>query len=244
MNTESYAEQLAINGYCVVDNILDASILGELRGRFSDDSLADTSSDNFGDSGVFVAPDYHDRTLVKLLTWPKTLAVLADMGFFHPKLHSFYVSAKQPGSNALPWHSDLFYHYNRQEPSELFLIYYLGDTSQDNGCLRVVPGSHIWPHEERQQQPQDSKDRTDEIDVPVKAGQLFIGDRRILHATHPNYSAEWRTCLTIAYGPKFDDLGESIKELIVSNQCLPPRGWWQKSELTVDPTLIPLLPIY
>lgn len=83
----------------------------------------------------------------------------------------------------------------------------------------------------------------DEVNVPVKAGDLFIGDRRIMHATHANNSGEWRTCLTIAYAPLFDQLDESIKALIVGNRCLPPKGWWRQ-ENDIDPHLKEILPVY
>ena len=83
-------------------------------------------------------------------------------------------------------------------------------------------------------------------DVPVKAGDLFIGDRRILHATHPNVSNTWRTGLTIAYAPNFDKLSEPIQALIVKNQCLPPKGWWDDEEATaaIDERLQKILPVY
>eukprot|EP01050_Picozoa_sp_SAG11_P020729 SAG11_NODE_3547_length_2377_cov_3.176471_3_plen_110_part_00 len=34
-------------------------------------------------------------------------------------------------------------------------------------------------------------------DVPMKAGDLLLGDSRLLHRTHPNSSTERRTCITL-----------------------------------------------
>jgi ectoine hydroxylase-related dioxygenase (phytanoyl-CoA dioxygenase family) len=239
------ANELAKQGYCIVSDVLDTAMLAALRERFNDAELSATAKGNFGDSGVFIAPDYHDQTLIKLLTWPKTIQTLAALGFKHPKLHNFYVSAKPPKADALTWHSDLFYRYEKSKPAELFLIYYLRDTTHDNGCLRVVPKSHKWSHEKRHEQPEDANLRQDEVNVPVKAGQLFIGDRRIMHATHPNNGDTWRTCLTIAYAPLYDELDDPIKALIVQNRCLPPKGWWENpTKLDIDPRLQQLLPVY
>lgn len=239
-----FANELSSQGFCVIPDVLSAAMLQSLQKRFSDSSLAGTSKENFGDSGAFVIADYHDSTMIDLLTWPKTLELLNAMHFRKPKLHNFYVSTKPPKADALPWHSDLFYTYEKSEPAELFLIYYLQDTTLENGCLRVVPGSHKWSHAKRHAQPENAELRYDEVDVPVKAGDLFIGDRRIMHATHANNSASWRTCLTIAYVPLYDQLDEQIQALIVTNRCLPPQQLIQEHSSDLDPRLSAILPIY
>jgi len=238
------AAALAVDGYCVVPGVLSPTMLTRLQARFSDTSLSGTPKGNFGDSGAFIVADYHDRLMVELLAYPHTLEALRACGFAAPKLHNFYVSTKPPQAEALPWHSDLFYRYDAPEPAELFLIYYLQDTTPRNGCLRVVPGSHRWAHDVRHAQPEDAAIRTDEVDVPVVAGDLFIGDRRIMHATHANTSDAWRTCLTIAYAPLFDRLPEPIQALIVQNRCLPPKGWWHADAPDIDVRLQAILPVY
>lgn len=242
----SFAASLVEQGYCVVPQVLDNAMLTALQQRYSDTALADAAKENFGDSGGFLVADYHDSLIVDLLTWPKTLATLAEYGFGMPKLHNFYVSAKPPQAQALPWHSDLFYRYDDARPAELFLIYYLQDTNPENGCLRVIPGSHAWAHDTRHAQPEGAVIREDEINVPVRAGDLFIGDRRILHATHANRSNGWRTCLTIAYAPAFDELPEPIQALIIRNRCLPTMGWWRNAaqRATLNPKLQAILPTY
>lgn len=244
INAAQRRKQLLSSGYCVVPDVLDQKSLGALRQRFSDAALSKAAKTNFGEAGAFIVADYTDPVLVDLLTWPKTLDILAGLGYPHPKLHNYYVSTKPPGAQALPWHSDLFYTYEKAEPAELFLIYYLQDTTRENGCLRVVPGSHLWRHDDHNHSHvHDTKARPGEVDVSIHAGELFIGDRRLLHATHANTSKAWRTCLTIAYAPDFNALLEPIRALIVQNQCLPPRGW-DKQSIKLDPRLRAILPIY
>ena len=103
-------------------------------------------------------------------------------------------------------------------PPQVFLMYYLTDTSRENGCLRVIPGSHTRhnplhdvlaePHSEVLGRA-ESLDRAefgrrpDEVDVPVRAGELVIGDARLLHASHPNGSDRHRTVLTLWYQPDY-----------------------------------------
>lgn len=244
--TKQLATQLAQEGYCVVPQALDDDMLQALRQRLGDVELAQAPKGNFANSGALILPDYHDPVIVRLLAWPKALKTLAAMGFNDPRLHSFYVTTKPPKAGALAWHSDLFYRYEQPEPTELFLIYYLQDTAPENGCLRVVPGSHLWSHSKRHEQPEDTTTRSDEVDVPVKAGDLFIGDRRILHATHINKTNSWRTGVTIAYAPDFARLAEPIQAFIVQNRCLPPKGWWDDKRLTasINERLQQVLPVY
>ena len=97
-------------------------------------------------------------------------------------------------------------------------MYYLVDTTLYNGCLRVIKGSHlnrhplhdILPnaHGEALQRVENADHPAyqhfpDEVDIPVKAGDLVIGDSRLLHASHGNQSEERRTVITLWYHPFF-----------------------------------------
>ena len=86
--------------------------------------------------------------------------------------------------------------------------YYLVDTTPSNGCLRVIKGSHLNRHPLHDILPNahgEALQRVDdadhpayqhfsgEVDISVKAGDLVIGDSRLLHASHGNRSDERRT---------------------------------------------------
>lgn len=49
------------------------------------------------------------------------------------------------------------------------------------------------------------------LDVPMKAGDLLLGDSRMLHGTHPNASDHRRTCVTMWYLSGFASLPEHIR---------------------------------
>lgn len=221
---EMHRIQLDSKGYTVIPEVLEPPMLSMLRRRYNSETLAMLPDENFSEAGAFSVADYRDPVMVELLTYPRTLQTLAGLGFAACTLHSFYASTKPPGSDALPWHSDLFYEHDRPEPAELFLLYYLADTTPENGCLRVVPGSHHLPLAARQTEYDDTALRADESDVPIRAGDLFVGDRRLLHATHPNHSTAWRTCITVAMAPAFDSLPDDIQELICGQPMFAGSG--------------------
>ena len=125
------------------------------------------------------------------------------------------ITINKPGqSPGLYWHQDWM---KWNDPVSLspwcqtvFLNWYLTDTDRENGCLRVIPGSHrrrfdlhehlIPPHEGGGYEIEETNqwmflDHPQAIDVPVNAGQLVVADARLLHGTHPNKTDERRTLL-------------------------------------------------
>jgi len=50
-----------------------------------------------------------------------------------------------------------------------------------------------------------------EIDVPIKSGDLLIGDARILHSTNSNETDQRRTVMTLWFLPRYNELSDIIK---------------------------------
>ena len=84
------------------------------------------------------------------------------------------------------------------------------DTTPENGCLRVIPGTHrkridlhdILPdaHEAEIQALDDLNhpafaDYPGAVDVPMAAGDLIIADARLMHGAYPNQTNQRRTLL-------------------------------------------------
>eukprot|EP00747_Dinoflagellata_sp_TGD_P181443 gnl/TRDRNA2_/TRDRNA2_35278_c0_seq1.p1 gnl/TRDRNA2_/TRDRNA2_35278_c0~~gnl/TRDRNA2_/TRDRNA2_35278_c0_seq1.p1 ORF type:complete len:333 (-),score=47.91 gnl/TRDRNA2_/TRDRNA2_35278_c0_seq1:220-1104(-) len=125
--------------------------------------------------------------------------------------------SKPPNGPPLYWHQD-WTGWNSPLsatpwPQVVFFSYYLTDTNRENGCLRIIPGSHLKHHElhdllpnahEKEIQTLENLDspvfRNAEgsVDVPLKAGDLIIGDSRLLHSAWPNRTAQRRT-LSLAW---------------------------------------------
>ena len=130
---------------------------------------------------------------------------------------------------------------------------YLVDTTPQNGCLRVIPGSHIRRHAlhgklddahgealGKMEDPEHlAFQRAEgEVDVPVRAGDVVMGSAQLLHAAHGNQSDKRRTNITLWYYPAFAALPESIKAFVAQEGW--PDDW---VEATRD-LLRPLRPVY
>ncbi len=86
------------------------------------------------------------------------------------------------------------------------------DTTEENGALRVIPGSHLFFNDYRSNnipvsyRGNESLLWENMITVPMRAGQAFILNHAVIHGSSPNHTNRER--LAIAYGlvPKEADL--------------------------------------
>ncbi|MCY4094392.1 MAG: phytanoyl-CoA dioxygenase family protein [Gammaproteobacteria bacterium] len=218
-------EQLLKNGYCLVDGWLPDGSVARLR-DWSAEWL--NRSDHppqwkYQGSDVKISgirnqskrsPEFpRDEVVDFLIEHPAPILEALGMGDFKSG-GVFQIISKPPLAPALYWHQD----WARWDdpismspwPQQVFLNWYLTDTSVNNGCIRVIPGSHlrrlelhdhlVQAHESGGYDIKETNewmfiDHPDAVDVPVKVGQLLIGDARLLHGTYPNRSSERRTVL-------------------------------------------------
>lgn len=210
-------DQLITDGYCVIDDILQEGFLDELRRE--SDRMIDAVEDppphwKYQGSDIHVSGK-DEPVMDRLLHWPPTRRALQTMGlddFTHGGM--VIILSKPPGGAALYWHQD-WTRWNdpislAPWPQYLFLAYYLVDTNLENGCLRVLPGTHrrridlhdrlLTAHQDGvdtvvEDDPDMFCDHPEAVDVPVKAGSLVIGEGRALHAARPNRGSQRRTLL-------------------------------------------------
>ena len=261
MSGTSNRERLLSDGYCKIENVLDPPLLSELR-RVTDDLLAEQSradAERYRYQGSNISVAFQHPVFARLFTWPAALKALADMGFAKPKWWSAFLLSKPPHAPPLYWHQDWWGWSDPcsawDAPPQAFLMYYLTDTNPANGCLRVIPGTHrkriplhdelpVAHTDETYHAPEQSvifSIRPDEVDVPVKAGDLLIGDARLLHAAHANQTGHHRSLLTLWYLPDFEALSDRIKTAVVRHAPAPPPGW---SETEAGRLLAPFIPEY
>ncbi len=241
-------QQLEYDGYCLLENIVDAHMLARLR-AVTDELLARQAASHFEENrsqGSLISVVEHPF-MAKLIAYPPILAALAKLGFDDPKWTSGYIISKPPPSPPLFWHQDgLFWNDPVSYTSQIvqcFLMIYLVDTTPENGCLRLIPGSHLKRHPlhdilpdahggklARMENPEHLAYRRaeGEIDVPVRAGDVVMGSARLLHAAHGNRSTQRRTNITLWYYPAFAELPENIRAYL-AQKVLPP-DWYEPNK--------------
>ena len=232
--------QLLEEGFCIVDGALPEDKLDALR-SWSDEWLRTTKHSpkwKYQGSDILVSgvrniskrnPERPKDPMVDfLIEQPK--AILSNLGLDDFRSGgTFQIISKPAGAPALYWHQD----WARWDdpismspwPQQVFLNWYLTDTQVGNGCLRVIPGSHLRrtdlhdnlvpPHESGGYDIEETNEwmfynHPEAVDVPISVGQLLIADARLLHGTHPNASTERRTVLLGWFYRRSNDV---------------PRGW-------------------
>ncbi len=223
--------QLIQQGYCLFDKVLDQPMLQRMTQACDCLLAANPPRPRQRYPGSMLSI-FMDPALIELIQWPMALEALSALGYPRPRFLSGYVISKPPRGPALYWHQDWWGWHDpvsyTELPQQLFLMYYLVQTTRENGCLRIIPGSHRHRHTLHDAGVEAHSDKArysngdgpihqayeDEQDVPVMAGDLVVGDARLLHAAHANKSDQRRTCITLWYLPTFDQLPESLQVAI------------------------------
>jgi len=233
MDWSQKRKALAEDGYCVIEEALSPALLEATRTQAAaivDAIPADHRARNRSQGSLVLVADHPG--FADLIASPMNEGIFEGLGFRDPRFSSGYVISKPPHSPALFWHQDWWAWDDpisyRDTVAQVFLFFYLTDTGLENGCLRVIPGSHRRRHPLHDQPPAHDEDLSrvadpdnlvyrsveGETPVEVKAGSAVIGDARLLHGTYPNRSGAERTLITLWYHPDFAALPEQIKARI------------------------------
>jgi len=211
-------EQMLRDEYCVIPDILSPEFLLELR--LESDRLNDTMEHHPDTKyqGTHLGIRYGDNAIMRRLAeWQPARQALEQMGF-GDFMHGggLIVLTKEPYAPALYWHQD-WGQWNdplscTSWPQKIFLSYYLEDTSLENGCFQVIPGTHlkriplhdqlVTAHEQgarfiEENHPIMFSHHPDQVDVLTKARSLVLGDARVLHAARKNQTAQRRNLLLL-----------------------------------------------
>ena len=151
-------------------------------------------------------PEYAD-----VIAAPALSNLFRECGATDLRFTGGFLISKPGGGPPLFWHQDWWGWDDasayQPRAQQLFAMIYLTDTSIENGCLRVIPGSHERPrlhhldtaHSEGMQGFRDLSnpayaDDPDQLAVPVTAGDVLIGDARLIHGAFANRTARNGPC--------------------------------------------------
>jgi hypothetical protein len=171
-------------------------------------------------------PEYAD-----VIAAPALIDLLRECGATDPRFTGGFLISKPAGGPPLFWHQDWWGWDDesayRPRAHQLFAMIYLTDTNVENGCLRVIPGSHRHDHplhhldiahSEGMQGFKDPSnpayaDCADQVAVPVTAGDVLIGDARLIHGAFANRTNEERPLLTLWFMPHWRDMPPEMRAL-------------------------------
>jgi phytanoyl-CoA hydroxylase len=147
------------------------------------------------------------------VTWPPLLDRLRQLlggPVVMPLAHHNCVMTKQPRfSSDTGWHQDIrYWSFTRPDLVNVWLA--LGPERRENGCLRVIHGSHTQPLDRhrfdeqvffRADLPENAPLLDRAIDVELEPGDVLFFHARTLHAATRNYSDRPKFSVVFTFRP-------------------------------------------
>ena len=225
--------QLTTEGFCRVPGVLDPAALQATR-EAAEGALGSIGADHRAQwrSQGSLVPVADHPSFAPLIAHAGFQEMFARLGLHGTLFSSGYVISKPPGGPALFWHQDWWgweHPISRDDRiAQVALFLYMTDTTLQNGCLRLIPGTHRKPHplhdlvdahdptlaEVKNPDDHAFASHPDEVDVPVTAGDVVVVDARLIHGAHPNRSDRERTNITLWWHPDYEGLPAPIKTRI------------------------------
>jgi non-heme Fe2+,alpha-ketoglutarate-dependent halogenase len=125
----------------------------------------------------------------------------------------FFCKYPSLGDKFVAWHQDVTY-WGLEPPFAITAWLAIDDADQENGCMRVIPGSHlgdILDHGKsskagnllsvNQEIPDAMVSAASAVDIVLKAGQMSLHHGKLIHGSNPNRSHRRRCGLTIRFVP-------------------------------------------
>lgn len=211
MLTQDEVEFFRGNGYLLPGRqLFDADRLAGLESIFNR-HLADKGSKL---SDELDTPHFRDPKLLDFLLSDEVLDTVEPLVGPDIALWTSHFISKDPRTGrATPWHEDSAYWNGRLSAYDRIVTVWLAlenPSDRTNGCMRVIPGTHVNGFSEYV--PTDKtvqtfhaeivgvqEDRA--VDFELQRGEFSLHDGRIIHGAKPNTSDLRRTGYTMRYFP-------------------------------------------
>lgn len=202
-------ERYERDGYAVIRGAISEDLARETRAHV--EWLIERNPDK--------RPEQLDHSLIN--DDPFWLRLVGDDGlldvaeqFIGPNIALFashYIAKPPYDGQPVLWHQDGSFW--PLDPMEVITLWLAADqSSPENGCLRVIPGSHKMDLTEMKQNTSEANvlnaeidpelvDMSRAVDLILEPGDVSIHHPNIIHGSEANTSDKWRRGLTIRYIP-------------------------------------------
>jgi ectoine hydroxylase-related dioxygenase (phytanoyl-CoA dioxygenase family) len=125
-----------------------------------------------------------------------------DVALFEDKLN-----LKLPGGSPYPWHQDWPCCWRAHTDELITCFVYLDDADHANGCLQVIPGSHLgrpllpFRGSGHFEVDPSAVDSSRALPVPLAAGDMIVFDPYLLHFSDLNRGTTPRRAIIYTYHP-------------------------------------------
>jgi hypothetical protein len=161
-------------------------------------------------------PHYRDERLLEFLLSDEVLDTVEPLVGPNIALWSSHFISKDPFTGReTPWHEDSAFWEGRFDKYDHIVTIWLAleeGSYRENGCMRVIPGTHLDGGFSDNYVPADltkqtfhaqlaEVDESKSVDFELARGEFSMHDGRIVHGAKANTSAVRRTGYTMRYFP-------------------------------------------
>jgi non-haem Fe2+, alpha-ketoglutarate-dependent halogenase len=141
----------------------------------------------------------------------------------HPTLNTQHATPER----FVAWHQDVTY-WGLEPPLAVTAWYAVDGSDVENGCMRVIPGTHRGIREHgtserpgnllsiNQEVPVTENEEARAVDAVLRPGEISLHHGMLIHGSNPNRSGRRRCGLTIRYVPPH------VKQVAINSQ---KRTW-------------------
>lgn len=176
-----------------------------------------------------VTPGFHDLLWNPAFLVPASQLLGGPVRFWHDQL--FCKPAKHGG--VVAWHQDYSYWTRTTPLAHLTCWIGLDDSTQENGCLSYVPGSHKWPDLPkpaltgdmdaiRENLPEKLREQFKPVAVELRKGECSFHHARTMHGSGANNTASPRRATVINVFR--DGVRSNTNEPLLAGVPVIPRG--------------------
>jgi ectoine hydroxylase-related dioxygenase (phytanoyl-CoA dioxygenase family) len=188
--------------------------------EFHSNESADPASVVFHALGAWrIKPGFHDLLWHPAFLIPASQLLGGALRFWHDQL--FCKPAYHGG--VVAWHQDYSYWTRTTPLAHLTCWIGLDDSTVDNGCVRYVPGSHLWPELPitgltgemdaiQSVLTVEQKAKFNPVAIELKKGECTFHHPRMIHGSYGNKTSRQRRATVI----------NMFRDGVLSNSDSPP----------------------
>ena len=202
-------DQLDREGYLIIQNFMGPELLGELREQIGQLFLSEgerAGSEFKQEEQTLRLANLVDKGEVfqRAIAMPEILERIAHVLGPQFKLSSLNARSANPHSTWVqPLHADMAAVPDEKGYWVANTVWMLDDFTEENGAIRMVPGSHRWGKLPQDALPDLQAPHPEEILITAKAGAVVVMNAHVWHGGTANHTANPR-CAMHAFYARWD----------------------------------------
>jgi ectoine hydroxylase-related dioxygenase (phytanoyl-CoA dioxygenase family) len=203
LDFNQHAAEYAQHGYTVIRGLLTKPDAAKFLAEVERCAVLDSQKAALNGNGIGFAGEIflHSEFARSVLTRPDVIALVSAIAGGDLWISMDQAVTKHPGAGIFRWHQDNGYNQLKREHFQLWIA--LTETRQQNGALKLVPGSHkrgLLPHTFKGVgQMEVAEDVGEHVTIDADAGDVIVFSSLMLHCTGPNEADSKRVAYVAEY---------------------------------------------